>query len=463
MKKTLYIFILVFLISCSSKVSKDQEVKEKKLDTVLEYINYDWWLLFKDENLERYIVKGLENNNDLKILNLKVNEYAEYVKYNFGQELPTVNASINYSNVKKLPIMNNKIDQDGLMLPLTVGYELDLFGKNRRKTRATQAQLESYRYQLQSSYISYVSTLASLYFNIVKYNEIIKQNMELLRIENKILLNANKKLKNKLITEVDLNTIRQNIKILDNNISNLIKVKNSLTTEFLVIIGKNPDLFNKESDIKVASLEKYKKTNVKDNLLMSIPVSIPSSVIFSRPDVLAYEKEMKKAKIDVEVARREFLPTINISGALIFNNMSGGGFFSAGNTIRALVAGASQSLFTGGRKKANLEMMNLRYEQMFENYKKITLQAVKEISDSSMNLFYDMLIGYNNEENYLMELDKYEKDKIKFKNGLMAYEELLMQKRRLVELKIEYINSQIQDYIDVISLYKSVAGKLINY
>ena len=44
---------------------------------------------------------------------------------------------------------------------------------------------------------------------------------------------------------------------------------------------------------------------------------ISSEVIVQRPDYLAAEKQVEKAGIDVRVARKEFLPKIDILG-LIF-------------------------------------------------------------------------------------------------------------------------------------------------
>lgn len=79
-----------------------------------------------------------------------------------------------------------------------------------------------------------------------------------------------------------------------------------------------------------------------------IPNEIDSDVIFSRPDVLAAENELEKAKIDIRIARKEFLPTFNITGLWVFNTIAHGSFFSWESSLAALLAGASQDIFTGG-------------------------------------------------------------------------------------------------------------------
>ncbi len=452
-ERILCILILIFTVSCSNSSQEMDQIiaKEKGIKTSLDYVNYNWWLSLNDKNLERYILRGVLNNNDLRISNLKIDEYSKYVKYTFGLELPTLSTGFNYFDIKKLPMGNGNMNSDGIVLPLTVSYELDLFGKNRRKTKSAKMQLESYKYQLQSSYISFVSSLSTLYFNIMKYNEILTYYDQLIQIENQIVDTVTLENQNGLLTESEVNKAKQSIKKLNNEKMDLSKIRDSLLTQFSVMLGEDP---NNIKSLKISKLDELDTLESK----MLMPVS--SNIIFKRPDVMAYEREMEKAKIDIEVARREFLPTLSIDGSLIFNNMASGGFFSSANTIRALVAGASQTLFVGGRKKANLDMMNLKYEQMFENYKKVTLQAIKEINDSLMNIFYDLIINNNNEQNFLMELDNYKNDKIKYKNGLISRIDLLTQKRRLIQLKIDFVSSKIQNYIDCISLYKSVAGQI---
>lgn len=452
-EKIICILISILLASCSNSPKELQKImsKEKEIKTSLEYINYSWWLSFNDRNLDKYILRGMLNNNDLRIANLKVEEYSKYVEYTFGLELPTLSAGLNYSNIKKIPLDDKSIDGKGVVLPLTMSYELDLFGKNRQKTKSTKLQLESYQYQLQSAYISFVSSLSTLYFNIMKYNEILTYYDQLILIENQIIDSAELENENGLLTEVELNQTKQNVKKLSNDKMNLSKIRDSLLTQFAVMLGEDP---NNIKNLRISKLDEME--NLENKMLM--PIS--SDIIFKRPDVLAYEKEMKKAKVDIEVARKEFLPTLSIDGSLVFNNMASGGFFSSANTIRALMAGASQTLFTGGRKKANLAMMNLKYEQMFENYKKVTLQAVKEINDSLMDIFYDLIINNNNEQNFLVELDSYRSDKIKYRNGLISKIDLLNKKKNLIGLKIDFISSKVQNYIDCISLYKSVAGQI---
>src|SRR5574344_1631388 len=52
-----------------------------------------------------------------------------------------------------------------------------------------------------------------------------------------------------------------------------------------------------------------------------IPESISSENVVMRPDLMKAEAELKKAKIDVKIARKEFLPSIPIMGVAGYNSL----------------------------------------------------------------------------------------------------------------------------------------------
>ena len=441
-----YLFLIfVFLFGNAGVYAKDEEITT---ESVLNVISYDWWYNFDDRNLERYILKGIINNNDLKISKLKIKEYEQFVKYTFGQELPTVSASFSGSYTDNMPTAFAGSDKSSMILPISMSYELDLFGKNRLNTKATKKELEMYGFQLQSSYISYVSSLATVYLNIVRYNELINLYDELIFINQKVFENRSIHNRNGLTSKNEVNTAEQAVKDVRIQRLNAVKDRDNLLTQFAVLLGEDP------SETKNLKITDYKDLNFSGK----ITDTISSNVIFSRPDVLAAEKEMEKADIDIKVARREFLPTFNLSAYVLFNDITAGGFFS--NPIASLVGGISQSIFAGGRKKANLRMKEYKYQQLLEQYKKVSLQAIKEVNDSLVNTFNNKKITDMNRKNLLLESENYSNNVIKNKNGLISDIDLLQSKQKLINNRINMVNSKIENYIDYISLYKSVGGKI---
>lgn len=127
--------------------------------------------------------------------------------------------------------------------------------------------------------------------------------------------------------------------------------------QFAVLIGRSADSAN---SIERGSIDNFEYNSV-------IPNEIVSDVIFSRPDVKRAEMALEKAKIDIRVARKEFLPRFNITGIWAFNTIAPGTFFSWESSLAALLAGATQDIFAGGRKIANLKFKKAKYEELLNS------------------------------------------------------------------------------------------------
>lgn len=446
-KKVLGIMFVLCLLSIQQTYSKEKKVKNDLY--VLDVINYNWWLDFNDTNLTRYIIEGLKNNNDIKIAKLRLEEYNQFVKYSFGAELPSISTSLDGFALNSSPIPSFIMKKNGLILPIILNYEVDIFGKNRNKTQSAKKQLEAYEYQMQSIYLSLVSNISTIYFNIMQVNKLIELNNELLNIKNSILDNLNQKYKKGIISDLELNRVKQDIQNVNIRIDNLKKSRVELLTQLCVMIGEDPNRYN---ELKISNIDDL---NRNDFVFI-----ISSDSIFSRPDVLLYEKQLEKSGIDIKIARKEFFPTINLNGGVFFTNIVGGGLFSPANTIASILGGITGDLFTGGRKKANLDIMKSRYRQSFEEYIKVNLQSVKEVNDSLYTLKTNNTILQRNLDKFKLEEKNYKHYKEMFKNGIIAESDLKKAEQNLVAVKMELISAKIQMYIGYITLYKAVGGKL---
>jgi outer membrane protein TolC len=94
-KKIVATTLTISLFGMNSMIMPAYATHDKKVikSQVTEYkfadVNLDWWKNYNDEILEGYIVKAVNNNQDLKIATLKVEESRQNVKLQFSKELPS--------------------------------------------------------------------------------------------------------------------------------------------------------------------------------------------------------------------------------------------------------------------------------------------------------------------------------------------------------------------------------------
>lgn len=413
----------------------------------LDYVNIDWWDNFSDPCLKYYIIKAVENNHDAQKASWQVEEYRQNVKIQFSQELPSASVGANYI-LNHLQDIFKGTKTNVFAVPFLANYEADIFLKNHDKTKSSKKSYEASKFQEQSTYISLASDVATAYINLIKFDKQIKLQEDLVCVKKQEFLREAKKYKNGTVSATDLNNAKKDYLSSKSNLDELIKSRDTILNQLAVFIGESPN--------NIACL----KRNSFDSLeyKAQIPCEISSDVVFSRPDILAAEANLEKAKIDIRVARKEFLPRINVFGIYSFTNLGSTSFGSWNSTLAALFLGATQDLFKGGYKVANLRLNKAKYEEMFETYRQTDLTALKEINDSLLIIKEDTKIDNNTVSNLKIQQDTYNRANKSYKQGTISYPDLLGQCEMLLTTKQNQTNSKASRLVDYITLYKSIGG-----
>ena len=338
MKKIITIALLTSIISLNimpvladspqPKQFKSMVTKNKKTsnDYKFAYINMNWWDNFNDDLLNSYIEKAVLNNYDLKMATINVEEYYQQVKSQFASELPSATAGFGPS-LMKMPGMTKT--QSGFGIPMIVQYEADIFLKNHDKTKSVKKLYEGSKTDERSAYIAIASAVGTNYFNIVKLDKMISLQEDIVKARQNIYDLMLLRNKEGLTSTAD--TIKANKALVQGqtDLLELKKQREQMLHQFCVLIGESPE---NASNIARNSLDNL-------NYQLSIPQQIPSEIITHRPDYIKAELMVEKAGIDVRVARKEFLPSINIIGGGLFNAGDIGSLFTTKNMLLGVAGG----------------------------------------------------------------------------------------------------------------------------
>lgn len=208
-------------------------------------------------------------------------------------------------------------------------------------------------------------------------------------------------------------------------------------------------------------MDTFKRISYDDlKIQKEIPTEIVSDVIFNRPDCLAAEKMLEKAGIDTRIAKKEFLPTFSIVGLIAPFTTSSLSSMSWNTAIAGAGINAVLPLFTGGRKIANLKIKQNKYKQMFEEYKKTSLVAVKEVHDSLSNLQLDNEKYEKNLNAYKIEQKNYTYAQQRYDKGVISNLDLIQRKEVLLSTEKLAVSSNIEKQVSYISLYKATSAHL---
>lgn len=441
---------LMLVFACTPTYAKTQ----KKDDNAyrLEYLNLKWWERYNDEYLISYLEQAYSNNQDLKISAIKTQQAQEIVKQSFSSQLPQVNFYGDFvresqsSDVRFGDILIPNYKQSQFVLPLTMKYEVDIWGENYLKTKSAKKQVEMVKQDEKSTYIALSSAIASGYYNLIKTDKLLENQKKLVDLQKEVVAMTDIKYKNGLCALPEYLAQKQLLTLYQESYELYKNRQETLERQIITLVGDR-------------NLSEIKRKNYDEIKMIAVPKDISAAAIQFRPDLAKVENYIQKIGIDVKAARRDFLPKIVLYGQTGFNAYSLDNIF--GHNTFKLLGGIAPSfdLFTGGLKMSRLRFTKLEYQKAQQLYEKTIISSIQEINDS-------LCLAHTDKKNYDSSLERFNLEKDKYKlmeqknqigslsnlNLLKAEEELLLSERDNASDKINYI-------ISTINLYKSVGGK----
>ncbi len=432
----------------NSVFASEKHIKEA--DSRLEYANMDFWQKFCDDILIQYIVCALVNNYNLKSLRARINEVRASKNIEISKQFPSFSVGANYLGLKipRVAIPFQGFRDNAFALPFIANWEIDLFGKRKNKIDMAHLDINSAIYNEKGASIALASEVAGIYFNISNLNSQIE-------IQNRVIQNKKEKLKrvqksfdNGVLGVQALNNAKKEIEYEEITLNDYKKQRQGFILNLAYLTGEAPDCIKDYEFSRLESIE----------FRGQIPDCINSDVTINRPDVLQKEADLKKAKIDITLARKEFLPNINVFGVLMFSTLTPN--FRWDGAVANLLAGATENIFSGGRRIFNLKAKKFAYERLFNDYLEADLAALKEINEALYQLKTDTKSYNSNLKALNFEEDNFIRVSNSYRYGVSNRLEKLDADNNFLYEKSKVLNSKVQKFADLISLFKATGGCL---
>lgn len=442
MKKIIFtlLFLLIFM---PFAISKQEEVN------TIQYLNLDWWNKFNDDKLTGYILSAYENNPDLKVASINTKEANQITKMSFSRELPQISFDPGYkrefesSEQRFGDMVIPNYSQSNFVLPLTMTYEFDIWGKNRLKTKSLKLQENIAREDEKSAYISLTSAIAANYFNLIKADNLINNQKELIELQKTIVSMEEKKYNAGLSPITELLVEKQALTLFENELNLMLENKDVILNRMLVLIG-NRELKEIEHN--------------DDFILIEIPNAIDTKIIENRPDFKKTEYLIQKAGYDVRIAKKDFLPSFLVYGQIGFNAYQLGKIFTPDTWLSNIGVSPTLDIFTGGLKLSRLKFKKLEYEKTMQYFEKMVLTSIQELNDSFVSAKISGK-NYNNAiEHYKLEENLYNLSGKKLEIGAKSTLAHLKAKQALLIAEKNKISYKTDCNLSAINIYKASGG-----
>jgi len=399
-----------------------------------------WWEIYGDPGLNELEEQAMEASQELKVAFARLMQVQTGERLSRAAQLPRfdVNGSASRTRIAE-DFSSSGAGETGntFSLPLTLGYELDLFGRVRRSIEAAEADSASARADYQNILLSLQGELARSYFDL----RAIDQEISLLQQTVKLMEEARSLIKrqydNGLVSLLDLSQADTQLAETRSEAIGLEKKRGELENALSVLTGQPASSFT----LQPMPL---------NSMPPAVAVGLPSSLLERRPDVAAAERQLVAANARIGVAEAAFFPAISLTGHAGYASTDLADLFNWGNRVWGLGPAISLPIFDGGRNKANLERSKAAYEEAVASYRQQVLVAFSEVEDGLRGL---EILGRQGallkqavtsaEEALKISESRYRHGRVSFLEVVDSYRTVLRTRRALVRLQGDQFTASV--------------------
>ena len=451
-----YILLLIILIGLQSCVATKSYQKpelpngfltDNFVDSLPKQVS--WQTFLTDSYLQQHIQTALDNNNDIRIALQNIEQSKAYLSQGKAGYWPTLNVGANYShsvnstNMGGLSDQRNHIDQYDLTA--TVGWEPDIWGKITSQKNMAEASYLQTLAAHQAVKTELIAMVASTYFELLALDE-QKRIAEATIANREQSVETNQALKSSgRVTEV---AVKQAEAQWLSAQSLLIDINNSIKLQenaFNILLGKMP-------------AEVERTATYSEELTTDLIQEVPTEYVFNRPDVVASEMAFRNVFEQVNVARTNFYPSLNITARGGYQSVDFSKMFDAGSLFGNILGGLTQPIFNKRQIRTQYEVSLSEQEKALYNYQQTILLAVKEISDALDTYQSNNAKIALKEKEFEAYTDAVEYSEELLNNGMASYIEVLTAKESQLSAELSIVNTRLAKHLALIKLYKALGG-----
>ena len=334
-----------------------------------------WWSVYKDRQLDELARQVEISNENVKAAAAAYEQARAIIREARANLFPTLQGGYSvtrsYTGARVSQTTGGQLGASAyttIYAPQAAGsWAPDVWGKVRRQIESNVAAAQVSAADLANAKLSAQAMLAIAYFNLSATDSLRSLLDKTVADYKRTLVIARNQVNIGAVPQADEDAVETqllNTQVLATN-TNLQRAQ--FEHAIAVLIGRPP------ADLTITrrSLAQY---------IPTIPVTVPSALLERRPDVAAAERQMQEQNALIGVALAAYYPNITLSGTI---GLTGGiPFpFNVGNAVWSVGAAASDTLFDGGLRGAQVDAARAVYWQSVANYRQTVLAAFLQVED----------------------------------------------------------------------------------
>ncbi len=415
-------------------------------------IAVDWPKLFGSAELAKLAMQAQVQNLDIAAAVSRIQQAQAQARIAGSALYPTLSGASDASrsqssgttrskNAPFFTSVGNNFD-----VTLNASYQIDFWGKNKDNVSAAEFSSQATLYDRDVIALSTAASLTNNYFQVLAAQDRLNVARANLSIAERVLAAIKGRLAVGTASGLDVAAQETTVAQQRASIPPLVQSVSQTRNVIAVLLGRTPQ----SVAVKGGSLSGLRSPQAKAGL--------PSQLLLRRPDIAEAEAKMLAAGANVEVARKAFLPSVNLSAKAGLQSALVQNLLRPESTIASLLAGLTQPIFDGYNLQGQLDLQRAKQDELLQNYRKTIISAFADVENALIG------VRLTSEHERLQALavtssrKAYQITEERLREGTIDIVTLLNSQQTLFQTQDALIQIRLQKYQAIASLFQALGG-----
>jgi len=326
----------------------------------------DWIGSFSDSTLVSLVNEALEANTNIRSAAARVDAALARARISRADKLPSVNTNSSITRTEtSLPFQT----PTNLSSGISVDWEADLWGRVKNGIASDELAAQASQADYAGARLSIAGQVAQGWFDLIEarlLSELSDRDVETLE---RALRLTQRRFEGGVTGSSDVRLARSSVANAQALQASREQRLSALTRSLEILLRRYP-------------AEEIQVTEDLPRLPPLTGAGTPGYVLRKRPDLLAAERRLKAQGLQIDIARKNLLPRLSLTGNGNLSATSFEDFFDIDALAMRLAANLSAPIFQGGRLKGNIEQQEAILREQLESYAGVALNAYLEVENA---------------------------------------------------------------------------------
>jgi NodT family efflux transporter outer membrane factor (OMF) lipoprotein len=335
----------------------------------------DWWKRFGDAQLDALVDEGLKGSPTLRAADARVRKAMAAARVTGAARAAQVsgNADVTRQRFPEKGLVPPPLGgtwKNSADLTANLSFDLDLWGRNRAAYEGALDEANAAEVDRNAAELLLSTSLVRAYVELARaFDQRDIAQAQLDEREHLVKLVDQRKTAG-LDSAVELRQAQAALPEARERVAQLDETLALTRNQIAALLGLGPD--------RGMAIERPRFASRPG---IALPAALPADLIGRRPDIVAQRWRVEARSRDIDVARAEFYPNVNLVAFAGLQSIGLANLLHSGSRIAGIEPAVHLPIFEGGKLRSALAGRHADYDIAVEQYNQGLADALRDVAD----------------------------------------------------------------------------------